>query len=271
VALKVKDAIVDQFREKFGERPNVDAKNPDLRVMVRVTKNQVNVAIDTSGENLSQRSYREEAGEAPLREHLAAALVKMTGWNGDVPIVDPMCGSGTLLIEAALMARSVAPGTLRKKFAFQKFSEFKPEIWDKMVTEAMDTETEAGPHGIHFYGYDVDSRVLQMARRNAERAGVEHLITFEKQPIQTLTAPVQKGLMILNPPYGERLGVTEELKDVYKDLAFTWKQNFKGWNCWLLSGNEELTRALKLKATRRIPIFNGTLECRFLEYKINAN
>jgi len=269
VVMKVKDAIVDQFREKYNERPDVDSKNPDLQVMVRIIKNQVSVAIDTTGENLSQRGYRREAGEAPLREHLGAALVQMTGWKQDCAIVDPMCGSGTLLIEAALMAKKIAPGTLRKKFAFQKFADFKPELWDKAVTEALGQEIETVPEGLHFYGYDIDRRVLEVAKRNAERAGVDDLITFQREPVQTLTAPVPTGLMLVNPPYGERLGIDEQLKDVYRDLAYTMKQNFKGWNCWILSGNEELSKALKLKSTRRIPVFNGAIECRFLEYKIN--
>lgn len=267
VAMKIKDGIVDQFREKYGERPNIDNENPALRIMVRIAKNQVNVSIDTTGDNLSQRGYREEAGEAPLREHLAAGLVKMTSWDELTVLVDPMCGSGTLLIEAALMAKQIAPGSLRKRFAFQKFSDFKPEVWDKIVTESLSRETQAP--GVHFYGFDRDAKVIRMARRNAERAGVEDLVTFDVRAVDMLAAPVEKGMMILNPPYGERLGVTEELKDVYRDLAYTLKRQFKGWTCWLLSGNEELTKALKLKSSRRIPVFNGNIECRWLEYKVN--
>lgn len=268
VAMKVKDAIADQFREKFNERPNVDPKNPDVNIMVRIVKNQVSVAIDTTGENLSQRGYREEAGEAPMREHLAAGLIRMTGWGEDVSLVDPMCGSGTLLIEAALMLKNVAPGSLRKRFAFQKFANFKPEVWDKIVTETLNKERLVS--GVHLYGYDKDSKVLRIAQRNAERAGVDELITFQHCAVDMLKRPVDKGMMVLNPPYGERLGVTEDLRDVYRDLAFTLKREFKGWSCWLLSGNEELTKDLKLKSTRRIPVFNGAIECRFLEYKVNA-
>lgn len=268
VAMKVKDAIVDQFRDKFDERPDVDTKNPDLNIMVKIVKNQVSVAVDTTGDNLSQRGYRQEAGEAPLREHLAAGLIRMTGWDEKTPLVDPMCGSGTLLIEAALMLKNIAPGSLRKKFAFQKFANFKPELWDKIVTETLDKERNVAD--IQLYGYDRDSKVIRLARRNAERAGVEDLINFQPGAVDMLERPVEKGLMILNPPYGERLGASEELKDVYRDLAYTLKRQFKGWSCWLLSGNEELTKELKLKASRRIPVFNGAIECRFLEYKVNA-
>lgn len=268
VAMKVKDAIADQFREKFEERPNVDTDSPDLIVMVKVVKNQVSVSIDTTGDNLSQRGYRQEAGDAPIREHLAAGLIQMTGWDQEMPLVDPMCGSGTLLIEAALMKKNITPGSLRKKFAFQKFKEYKPEVWDKLVTERLGCEKEV--EGIHFYGFDRDSKVIRAARRNAERAGVDDLISFEVCSVDMLEKPVDKGLLVLNPPYGERLGVTEELKDSYRDLAYTLKRQFGGWSCWLLSGNEELTKPLKLKSSRRIPVFNGAIECRWLEYKINS-
>jgi 23S rRNA G2445 N2-methylase RlmL len=268
VAMKVKDAIADQFREKFGERPSVERDTPDLTIMVKIVKNQVSLAIDTTGDSISNRGYRSEAGEAPLRENLAAGLLRLAGWQEDSTIVDPMCGSGTILIEAALRARGIAPASLRqKKFAFQKLKDFKPEVWDKVVTESMNKEKASSP--IHFYGFDKDRAVLQKAKRNAERAGVENDITFQFGAVDSLEAPVPQGLMIVNPPYGERLGISEELKDVYRDLAFSLKRNFKGWNCWLLSGNEDLTKALKLKSTRRCPVFNGSIECRLLEYKIN--
>jgi putative N6-adenine-specific DNA methylase len=267
VAMKIKDGIADQFREKFGERPNVDNENPDLQIMVKIVKNQVSVAIDTTGANLSQRGYRMEQGEAPLREHLAAGIIKMCGWDEKSSLVDPMCGSGTLLIEAAMMVKNLTPGLMRKKFSLQKFANFNPELWDKVVTEAMSREVETSP--IHFYGFDRDAKVVKMAERNAARAGVEDLITFAVGAVDLLDRPCETGMMILNPPYGERLGVDEQLKDVYRDLAYILKRKFQGWTCWILSGNEELTKILKLKSTRRIPVFNGAIECRLLEYKIN--
>jgi 23S rRNA G2445 N2-methylase RlmL len=268
VALKVKDAIADQFRQKFDIRPDVDTEDPDLTVVCRIVKNQVSLAINTSGPTLSTRGYRSEAGEAPLREHLGAALVKMAGGNDSVVLVDPMCGSGTFLIEAALMARNVAPGTFRKKFGFQTLNNFNPEVWDKVLTETMDAEKEYNE--LKLFGFDMDGTTLSKAKRNAERAGVDDIIQFEYSPITTLKNPTpdKKGILIVNPPYGERMGVDEQLKDVYKDLAYQLKREFIGWTCWILSGNEELTRALKLKATRRIPVFNGNIECRFLEYVI---
>ncbi len=268
VAMKIKDAVADQFREKFGERPSVDRDEPDLVIMAKIVKNQVSIAIDTTGDSLSNRGYRSEAGEAPLREHLAAGLLRFADVKPDTVVVDPMCGSGTILIEAALRARAIAPGSLRqKKYAFQKLKDFKAEAWDKVVTESLDRESAASP--AHFYGYDKDGDVLEIARRNAERAGVDNDITFKYGAVDQLEAPAEKGVIIVNPPYGERLGVTEELKDVYRDLAYSLKRNFKGWTCWLLSGNEDLTKSLKLKSTRRCPVFNGSIECRFLEYKVN--
>lgn len=270
VTLKIKDAIADQFRDKFGERPNVDGDNPDLRVMARVVKNQVSLSIDTSGGSLSQRGYRIDAGEAPLREHLAAGLIMMAGWDKNITIVDPMCGSGTFLIEAAMMARNMAPGLLRKKFGFQSFKGFQQESWDKVVNEAMDQELD--PPGFKLYGSDIDGKVLEKAKRNAERAGVEEDIIFSRHDIGELRPPAkgEKGLIIVNPPYGERLGNLEVTKDVYRDFAYVLKQHFVGWRCWLLSGNEDMTRALRLKASRKMQVNNGNIDCRFLHYEIKS-
>ncbi|RME14169.1 MAG: RNA methyltransferase [Bdellovibrio sp.] len=266
VALKVKDAIVDQFWKKYGRRPDVRVKSPHLRVVVKVHKATVSIAIDTSGESLSQRGYRKEAGEAPLREHLAAGLLRMAGWSVDKPVIDPMCGSGTILIEAAMMARNLAPGGGRKHFAFQFWKTFKQEAWEKVVQEVMEQEKPRSP--FLFYGYDIDKKVLEKAKKNAQRAGVEEDIVFKRQPVSLLEPPVKEGILIVNPPYGERLGSEEVSKDAYRDLAFSLKRNFKGWTCWLLSGNEEMTRALRLKASLKVPVYNGPIECRFLKYEI---
>lgn len=267
LALKIKDAIVDQFRDKFGERPNVDTERPSLRIMARLVKNQVSLAIDTSGSSLSQRGYRLDAGEAPLREHLAAALVLMSGWKPDQVLYDPMCGSGTILIEAAMIARKIAPGLLRKSFGFQFMKGFQKDAWGQLIDEAISAEIEI-PEG-QFFGTDLDSKVLRMAKANAERAGVLENIDFKRMAVTEITAPTEKaGYVITNPPYGERLGVEAELGDLYKDLAFAMKTHFKTWWLWLLSGNPDLTRALHLKATRKVPVHNGNIACRFLKYEI---
>lgn len=268
VALKVKDAVVDQFREKFGERPNVETKNPHLKILVKVVKNQVSVSIDTSGPTLSMRGYRIEAGQAPLREHLAAGLLYLSGWDKKTPILDPMCGSGTILIEAAMMARNIAPGSLRKGFAFQNFKGFQKDVWDDLVDEALSAELEESP--VPFYGFDKDRQVIRKARRNAEVAGVDEDIEIEREAVDMVTPEEGlKGIIVTNPPYGERLGDPYELEDTYRDISFALKGKFSGWTCFLLSGEESLTKFLKLKSTRKHPVYNGGIDCRLIEYKIN--
>lgn len=268
VALKIKDAIVDQFREKYGVRPDVDSDEPDLLIHARVVKNEVSLAVDTSGRSLAQRGYRKQTTQAPLREHLAAALLEMTGWTPDLPLVDPMCGSGTILIEAALKGQKTPPGSLRGSFAFQRFSAFQEEAWESVLSEALDQEDEDAE--LSLFGFDISSQALDAAKTNARKAQVADLIEFNRKNIQDLEPPTEKpGIVIINPPYGERLGGDLfDLKDLYWALGKTLKERFRGWTCWILSGHEELTPELKLKSTRRIPVYNGPIECRFLEYQI---
>lgn len=263
VALKVKDAIVDQFRERFGKRPNVDPEKPDMQVMVRVVQTKVSVAIDTSGESLSHRGYREKSVMAPLREHLAAGLLRMAEWNPEIPLVDPMCGSGTFLIEAALRAKNVPAGALRKHFAFEYLKNFQPEIWRKVKGQAETQGRDAKPQ---LFGFDKSPEAIRAARQNAARAGVTDLVRFKVGDVKSLVRPVESGMLIVNPPYGERLGAKESLATTYENLASTMKNEFKGWSCWLLSGDEEATKALHLKTSRKIRVYNGTIECRFLRY-----
>lgn len=266
VAMKVKDAIVDQFREKFDVRPDVDNDNPDLRIVVRAVKSQFSVSIDTSGDPLFKRGYRVGFVEAHLKEHVAAGILKMTGWKGDVPLVDPMCGSGTFLIEAALIALNISPGSLRKQFAFQKLSGFQKAEWEREVSEAISEEKQELPFKL--FGFDINREALKSAKRNAAEAGVDEFIEFERQPMETLAAPVESGVMLVNPPYGERLGMKGELIETYKNLAHVMKTSFKGWDCFVLSGNPELSAAMKLKAERKFPVFNGPIECRLLKYNM---
>lgn len=266
VAMKIKDAIVDQFRDKFGVRPDVDNQNPSLIVYVRCVKNQFNVSIDTSGDSLFMRGYRREVGEAPLKENLAAGLLRVSGWDRKTPLVDFMCGSGTFLVEAAMMALNVAPGMQRKSFGFQNLLNYEPESWDKVINEAIEGEKEELDFKI--YGYDIDRRILDSARDNAKRAGVDHVIEFKREPVATVEPPVEKGMVVLNPPYGARIGDEDNLRDVYRDLSFTLKHRFKGWDAWILSGNKELIMDLKLKSTQKHFVFNGNIECRFLKYSM---
>lgn len=266
VAMKIKDAIVDQFRDKYGVRPDVDNYNPALRIQVRCVKNMFNVSIDTSGESLFKRGYRKEVGEAPLKENLAAGLIKLSEWDQKTPIVDLMCGSGTFLIEAAMMSLNIAPGINRTRFGFQSLLGFEKEAWDDVVQEALDAEKEELE--FKFYGYDIDNKVIKNAKDNARNAGVDQVIEFKKESVATVEPPVEKGLIIVNPPYGARIGDEDNLRDVYRDLSFTLKHRFKGWDAWILSGNKELMADLKLKATRKHFVFNGNIECRFLKYSM---
>jgi putative N6-adenine-specific DNA methylase len=266
LAMKVKDAVADQFRDAFGIRPDVEKKNADLKIHIRGHKNEYSVAIDTTGEALFMRGYRLEAGEAPLKETLAAGLIKLSGWDAKSPIVDFMCGSGTFLIEAALMALNIAPGTLKKGFAFQKFIQYDESIWDRLLEEALDQEKES--LDFQLFGYDLDRQVLKKAKENAVRAGVADVISFKCEPVATVEPPVEKGLIIVNPPYGTRIGDEDNLKDVYRDLGFTLKHRFKNWDAWLLSGNKDLIADLKLKSTRKFFVMNGPIECRFLKYSM---
>lgn len=269
VAMKVKDAVVDQFRQEFGERPNVDTANPDLRIYVKGYKNKFSLGIDTSGPSLFQRGYRLESGVAPIKENLAAALIYMSGWKKNVPIVDLSCGSGTFLIEAAMMALNMAPGMNRQNFGFTKLKGFDAKAWNRVVEEAALQEVpEDQDIGFKFYGFDCDKKILEKARANARRAGVDHLIEFRYGHIANVKAPVPEGLIIMNPPYGTRIGDEDNLKDVYRDLGHTLKTQFSGWDAWILSGNKDLISFLKLKSSRKFFVYNGALECRFLKYSI---
>jgi putative N6-adenine-specific DNA methylase len=269
VAMVVKDAIVDQFRDKFGERPDVDSK-ASLRIHVKVFKNQVSLSVDTSGYPLFQRGYREEKLDAPIKETLAAGLLQMADWNGETSIVDPFCGSGTILIEAALRWQKIAPGTGRKKFAFQDLQNFQSEVFEEVINECFDEEREE-PEDQQpiFFGYDVSRKAINVAKSNAKKAGVDHLIEFTAQNVVNLEPPVEKGMIITNPPYGERLSDPYELQDTYKDLGYVLKEKFKGWTVWMISGSAELPAYMRLKASRKMPIHNGPIECRFLKYEIN--
>lgn len=267
IAMKVKDAIVDQFRDKFGIRPSIDNERPDLSVYVKTYKNRFSVAIDTSGDSLFMRGYRLESGDAPMKENLAAGLLRLAEWDGKTPIVDPMCGSGTILIEAAMKVMNIAPGTMRKSFGFMKLQNFDSKVWDEVLDEALDEEKpDCGD--LHFYGYDIDKRVLMKAIENAKRAGVNEFIKFKREEVMSLKAPVEKGVIITNPPYGARLGDEDNLKDVYRDFSHTLKNEFKGWNAWILSGNKDLIGDLKLKSSRKHFVYNGSIECRFLKYEM---
>jgi len=266
VALKTKDAIVDELRERCGSRPNVDTKDPDLRVNVRLFRNRCTVSLDCSGTPLDRRGYRLDRHEAPLKENLAAALVELSGWDGSVPFLDPMCGTGTIAIEAALKALRVPPGLLRAGFGFQRWPGFDRGLWDRLVEEARAGMLTALPAPI--FGSDISHSAVAMAHENARRAGVADLISLGRGVIAELAPPPGPGILIFNPPYGKRLGEEEELKPLYKEIGDTMKQRCKGYTAYLFTGNLELAKSVGLKASRRIVLYNGPIECRLLKYEM---
>jgi 23S rRNA G2445 N2-methylase RlmL len=266
VAMTVKDVIADQFNAKFGVRPSVDKKVPAVRFFIFGSKNEYRLSVDTTGYSLSQRGYRDNTVEAPLREHIAAGLLRLTNWDQKTPLVDPMCGSGTLLIEAALMLKNVSPGTFHKKFSFQSFEHIPQDFLDEELDKAISEETN-GPD-FKLYGYDKSGRNIEAAKKNAINAGVEDLIEFKRANAVTLEAPVEKGMIVVNPPYGVRLGDEFFLEELYKDWGHTLKKNFSGWDLWLLSGDPQWTRFLRMKANKKYPIDNGGVDCRWVHYQI---
>ena len=212
------------------------------------------------------RGYRGKTGEAPLKENLGAALIALTGWDKKSPILDVFCGSGTLLIEAALMALNIAPGVFREKFGFMNLVDFDEEAWKNVLTEA--EENEIDDLDFKLFGYDHDKRIIQIAKENAKNAGVLKYLDLKVAPIAVAEPPVTNGLIVCNPPYGARIGDEDNLKDVYRDLGYTLKNRFQGWDAWILSGNKELLQEMKLKATQKHFLYNGNIECRFLKYEM---
>lgn len=267
VAMKVKDAVVDQFYNKFNERPDVGSdEDADLRIVVRIVKSDVSVAIDLTGETLSNRGYRRFVGDAPLRENVAAGMLRISGWQMDRPLVDPFCGSGTILIEAALMMSGGSPLKKKRTFAFEKLKQFElapPVDDDKPAAK------RAAPAKAMLFGFDSDPRVLEKAEANARAAGVENWILFRHRNIRDLTAPTETpGMILTNPPYGERMNTAPQVKELMAAFAATLKREFKGWEAWILSGNPEASAALKLKADRKVPLWNGPIDCRLLHYHL---
>lgn len=268
LAMKVKDAIVDQFREKYGTRPDVSNDQPDLKIHIRGYQNQYNMALDTTGNSLFMRGYRSKTGEAPLKENLAAGLIGLSEWDQKTPLLDLFCGSGTLLIEAAMMALKMAPGIHRNHFGFMSLKDFDETVWDQVVAEANENEKET--LDFKLFGFDHDKRVIQMAKDNAKNAGVGQFLDLKVSPIAVSAPPIEKGMIVCNPPYGARIGDEDNLKDVYRDLGYTLKNRFQGWDAWIMSGNKELLKEMKLKSTRQHYVFNGNIECRFLKYEMYA-
>ena len=294
-ALKIKDAVADRFRERTGVRPNVETRWPDARIYAHLTHEQLTLYIDTSGEPLFKRGWRTDKGDAPLKETLAAAMLAASGWSqGDgsaenpngwcdqgVPLYDPCCGSGTIAIEAAQIASRMAPGLMRR-FGFEKLLPFAPREWQDLLTQAR--AQQCAPRA-KVFGSDVAFRMVDFAERNAERAGVASAIEFRGgDALQRMPPSEQAGIMLVNPPYGERIetaGVagasgsresaqTEDGGDFFSQLATHWKKNYAGWTAWMLTPDLKLPSRMRFKESRRVPMWNGPIECRMFRFDLRA-
>ncbi len=263
VAYKVKDAVADYFREKTGERPSVRINRPDIALNIHIAETQCTLSLDSSGESLHRRGYRQEATEAPLNEVLAAGMILLTGWRGECDLIDPMCGSGTIPIEAALIARNIAPGVFRKEFAFEKWYDFDQELFDAIYND--DSQERVFEHKI--YGYDNSLKAHDIATRNVKAAGLSQDIVLKVRPFQHFEQPKEKSILITNPPYGERIS-TDDLLGLYQMIGERLKHAFVGNDAWILSYREECFDQIGLKPSARIPLFNGALECEFRRYRL---
>ena len=294
-ALRVKDAVADRFRAKAGSRPNVETQWPDVRIHLHLTRELATVYIDTSGEPLFKRGWRVDKGDAPLKETLAAAMIAATGWDplGEqpLPLYDPCCGSGTVLIEAAQMACRIAPGSQRR-FAFEKLLPYQQHVWITIKNEAVSVVTKSVTP---IFGSDVSHRMVDFAQRNAERAGVAASVQLRGgDALQRLPPCEQPGVMLLNPPYGERIAAagsagrnarermgqvqragretaqTDDGVDFFAQLAAHWKRHYAGWQAWMLTPDLKLPGKMRLKESRRVPMWNGPIECRLLRFDLVA-
>ncbi|MAE72978.1 MAG: RNA methyltransferase [Bdellovibrionaceae bacterium] len=263
VGLKVKDAIVDQFREKYGRRPDVDRDQPDLAILIRLNNEKISVALDLTGMTLSHRGYRTEAGEAPLRENLAAGLLMLAGWQNTQNLVDPFCGSGTILIEALRMVSGEPNHSLDTLFAFQTYKHLElPKVKPHHMA-VIERHENLGVVGI-----DRDPEMIEIAKANAKRAGVADKIQWIAKDFRQVKQVWQDAVIVTNPPYGERLEQVEKLKPVFADFGRWVKDSFKDSNLWLLSGHPELSKSLRLKSQARYPVYNGPIECKYLNYPV---
>ena len=269
VAQLTKDAIVDQFRERTGARPSVDVRQPDIRLHLRMLENEVILSLDAAGDSLHRRGYRQATNEAPLNEVLAAGLVRLSGWDGRQPLIDPLCGSATLLTEAGLIAQRIAPGLLHQgRFGFENWYDFDADLWARLREEAKArqlTEPQA-----YLAGSDIDPHVIEQAAQNITAAGLDECIRLSVRDVREAAAPAGQppGIVLTNPPYGERIGEEAEMETLYKALGDSLKTNFQGYEAYIFTGNLAAAKRIGLKVARRVPLFNGPIDCRLLKYEL---
>jgi 23S rRNA (guanine2445-N2)-methyltransferase len=265
VALKVKDAVCDKIRRLSGRRPSVESHEPDIPIQAHLTDRDFTLYLDTTGEPLFKRRRRMATGEAPLRENLAAGILRLAGWVPGNPILDPMCGSGTILLEAALMALDIAPG-LGRRFAFESFKNFDVRRWRELSQQAAARQKPKVPMKI--YGSDLSGEVLKAARANLTAAGLEKAVSLKQANVLEISAPAREGLIVTNPPYGVRLGEQQALAEFYPKLGDLLKKQFSGWRAYIFSADMRLPKLIRLAVSKRTPLFNGALECRLFEYRM---
>lgn len=265
VTLRIKDAICDRFRVATGGRPDVATSRPDIRIDAFLDRQTVTLYLDTSGEALFKRGLRAAVTEAPVRENLAAGILRLVSWTAQQPLLDPMCGSGTFLLEAALIARNIPPG-LGRRFAFEKLRNFDSREWRALCEAGRARQIPEAPCAL--YGSDINGTAIQAARANLKAAGLIDAVALKQADILDVKPPAGEGILVTNPPYGVRLGDKEQLAAFYPRLGDSLKQNFAGWRTYFFTADLRLPKLIGLAASRRTPLFNGPLECRLFEFKI---
>ena len=263
--LKIKDAVCDAFRAASDRRPDVDTRNPDVRIHAFLTANTVTLYLDTSGDALFKRGYRSVTGDAPLRENLAAGILRLTGWNPEIPLLDPMCGSGTFLVEAAMIAANISPGENRR-FGFEKLKRFDRKVWNGLRQAARERRKER-PEAL-IYGSDRDGMALKLARANLAALSLEHLVQLRRADVLAGPAPAPSGILVTNPPYGVRMDEQAQLAEFYPRLGDVLKKQYTGWTAYIFTSDLGLAKLIHLSASKRTPLFNGALDCRLFEYKL---
>ncbi len=263
--LKIKDAVCDKFRALVGERPSVDTHAPDMRIHAFLEHSRMTLYVDTSGDALFKRGVRLHTNIAPLRENLAAGILHLIGWQPGTPLLDPMCGSGTFLIEAVLMSLNIAPG-INRHFAFEKLKNFDATAWGKIHAEAQAAQLPVSE--LPIYGSDLYGDALKAAHRNLEEAGIRAAVDLKQANVLEISAPADHGVLVTNLPYGERMGELSELEELYPKLGDVLKKKFGGWNAYLFTSDLRMPKFIRLSVSRRTPLFNGAIECRLFEYKM---
>lgn len=264
VSLRAKDAIVDRFREKTSERPSIDIENPDFRINLHIYKDEVDVSFDSSGASLHKRGYHVMNAEAPINEVLAAGMILLSGWDGQSNFVDPMCGSGTLLIEAAMIAMNIPAGQFREEYNFMKWKDFDKDLWEDVQNEALEQQRT---FEYELIGSDISEQNLKTAVANLRQAGLTKEIQLKVSAFQEMIPPAGGGVMITNPPYGERIEV-EDITRLYQDLGDALKQNYKGYKAWVISSDLMALKKIGLKPMKKYILFNGQLECRYAGFDL---